>query len=238
MKISWSLPLDPAGVAGETSDGMAFTIRPIRVTDGTELEAAFQAMSPRSRYLRFFSVRERLGPDLVKQLTDIDHVNHRAWVVFDGPNDQDVPEPDHRQDDSAADDGADNEGIPVAIARLIAVEGEAGVAEAALTVADPYQGRGFGRLLLELLIGTARDTEIDFIRFETLNENRGMKRLLDNRDVTFNKTLSDREVAVYDLPVPANPEGDDVALGALYDLLRFVASSAGVGIQAEDADET
>lgn len=225
MKISWSLPLDPAGAPGVTTDGMAFSIRPIRATDGAALEAAFEVMSPRSRYLRFFSVRERLGPDLVKQLTDIDHDTHRAWVVFDAPGSNiGTNEDAGTTEDAAINTTEIPEGTPVAIARLIAVAGEAGVAEAALAVADPYQGRGFGRLLLELLIGTARDTGIEFIRFETLNENRGMKRLLDGNDVTFNRELSDREVAVYDLPVPPDPEGDDVALGALYDLLRFVAS--------------
>lgn len=210
MKISWSLPLDPAGVDGQTSAGMAFTIRPIRVSDGETLEASFANMSVRSRYLRFFSVRDRLGPDLVKQLTDIDHDSHRAWVVFQ-------PDPDGLGE-SAADVG-------VAIARLIAVEGEPGVAEAALVVADDFQGRGFGRLLLELLIGTARDVGVEFIRFETLHENVGMKKLLDRQDVIFNRELSDREVAVYDLPVPVDVDGDALALGALYDLLRFVAGT-------------
>lgn len=214
MKISWSLPLDPAGVAGETNDGMAFVIRPIRVSDGPALEAAFATMSLRSRYLRFFSVRERLGPDLVKQLTDIDHDAHRAWVVFE----------------PVASGALESEdGVGVAIARLTTIDEEPGVAEAALVVADNFQGRGFGRLLLELLIGTARDTGVTTIRFETLHENRGMKKLLKRRDVVFNRELSDGQVAVFDLPVPDHSDEDAVALGALYDLLRFIAGMAGEG---------
>lgn len=225
MKISWSLPLDPAGVSGETAGGIAFTIRPIRASDGPALEAAFELMSPRSRYLRFFSIRDRLGPDLVKQLTDIDHDEHRAWVVFE-PREQRTPATDIE------------DGVGVAIARLIKVEGEPGVAEAALVVADEFQGRGFGRLLLELLIGTARDTGVEFIRFETLHQNSGMKRLLRGYEVETNKNLSDREVAVYDLPVPADAGGDGVALGAIYDLLRFVAEGAGIDADgAHDPEE-
>ena len=126
MKISWSLPLDPAGVNGETNDGITFTIRPIRVSDGEALESAFESMSPQSRYLRFFSVRERLGPDLVKQLTDIDHDAHRAWVVFEPVGD--LADREHER--------PEDPGVGVAIARLIAVQGEPGVAEAALVVAD------------------------------------------------------------------------------------------------------
>ena len=224
MKISWTLPLDPSGVTGETRDAMAFIIRPIRSSDGPALEAAFASMSPRSRYLRFFSVRDRLGPDLVKQLTDIDHVGHRAWVVFE-PGGGEQTSADHQISDEHGVEEVMPEGVGVAIARLIAVDGEPGVAEAALAVADAYQGRGFGRLPLELLIGTARDTGVDFIRFETLHETRGMKKLLDGNNVVFNTALSDQAVAVYDLPVPPDADGDGVALGALYDLLRFVAGN-------------
>lgn len=216
MKISWSLPLDPAGATGETSGGMAFTIRPIRSTDGPALEEAFEMLSPESRYLRFFSVKERLGSDLVKRLTDIDHDGHRAWVVFD---------PSGAAGPLGGVARTTPEGLGVAIARLIEIPGEPGVAEAALVVADAFQGRGFGRLLLELLIGTAQGTGVSFIRFETLRRNAGMKKLLQNRNVEVNRELSDREVLVFDLPVPAESDEDVVALGALYDLLRFIAAN-------------
>ncbi len=212
MKFTWNLPLDPDGIHGELDDGSPFVIRPIRATDGSALESAFARMSPRSRYLRFFSVRERLGDDLLEMLTNIDHDEHRAWVVADPTVPSEV-------------DGSDG-GLGIAVARLINVDGEPGVAEAALVVADDYQRRGFGRLLLELLIGTARDTGIEFIRFETLYENRGMRGLLSELTAVKNDKLSDREVLVYDLPVNEEvADGDGVAIGALYELLRFVAAS-------------
>lgn len=209
MQLSWDLPLDADGVHGELDDGTPFVIRPIRATDGPALEAAFERMSPRSRYLRFFAVRNSLSEQLLNSLTDIDHDEHRAWVVAD----PDAP--------SDIDSG---EGRGVAVARLIHVDGEPGVAEAALVVTDDYQRRGFGALLLELLIGTARDTGVEFIRFETLYENRGMRGLLDGLDARVNKERSDREVLVYDLPVPVEPN-DDPAFGALYEILRFIAAS-------------
>ncbi len=208
MKISWTLPLDPSGALGETSSGMAFTIRPIRSTDGPALEEAFEQMSPESRYLRFFTTKNRLGSDLVSKLTDIDHSGHRAWVVFDPAADSSSPE-----------------GLGVAIARLISIPEDPGVAEAALVVADAFQGKGFGRLLLELLIGTAQGTGVEFIRFETLRRNVGMKKLLVGHDVEINRALSDREVLVFDLPVPEDLDAEGVALGALYDVLRFVAAN-------------
>lgn len=209
MQITWDLPLTADGLQGELADGTAFVVRPIRSSDGDALEAAFKTMSPRSRYLRFFTVRETLGEELVRQLTDIDHDRHRAWVVID-------PE-------ELAYDGSD-EGRGIAVARLIVVDGEPNVAEAALAVVDDHQGRGFGRLLLDLLIGTARDAGIEFIRFETLAENRGMRSLLRDLHAKANQTLSDREVIVFDVPVETAPVSDDIAVGALYEILRWIAA--------------
>jgi GNAT superfamily N-acetyltransferase len=208
VKIRWELPLDPEGVRGELDDGSPFVVRPIRTTDGPGLEAAFAQMSTRSRYLRFFAIRDRLGDALVKSLTDIDHDRHRAWVVADPDSPSDV---------------GDSEGRGIAVARLISVDGEPGVAEASLAVVDDYQGRGFGRVLLELLLGTARDTGVAFIRFETLYENRGMRSLLAGMDARKNDELSNREVLVFDVPVVEDDDG--VAFGALYEILRFIASS-------------
>lgn len=210
MRFEWNLPLSADGIAGVLEDGSRFVVRPIRASDGPALEAAFSNMSTRSRYLRFFAVRERLGDELVRRLTDIDHDRHRAWVVVD-------PE--------AASDVGDDEGLGIAVARLIAVEGEPGVAEAALVVTDAYQGRGVGRLLLELLIGTARDVGIEFIRFETLYENAGMRALIADLKPRKNEVLSDRELLVFDLPIDPDDDADGVAVGALYEILRFIAES-------------
>lgn len=208
MHLTWDLPLDPDGVAGTLEDGTAFVIRPLRPTDGPALEASFEHLSPRSRYLRFFAARERLGPELLESLINIDHDRHRAWVV---------------SDPTAPSDIGSDEGRGVAIARLIVIQDEPRVAEASLSVIDEYQGRGFGRLLLELLIGTARDTGVEFIRFETLFENRGMRALLAGLDANRNQELSDREVLVYDVPV--DPEEEGQPYGALYEILRFIAAN-------------
>ena len=213
MRIRWKLPLDADGVTGELDDGTPFVIRPIRASDGPALAAAFTRMSARSRYLRFFTVRETLGQQLTESLTDIDHGRHRAWVVAD-------PE--------APSDVGSEKGRGIAVARLIEIDGEPGVAEAAVVVTDDYQGRGFGSLLLDLLVGTARDTGIDFIRFETLAENRSMRALLDKLGATANVDRSDREVLVFDLPV-ANAPSDDPGFGALYEILRFIAQSEDAG---------
>jgi acetyltransferase len=209
MRITWDLPLTADGVSGEMEDGTPFVVRPIRASDADALETAFQSMSPRSRYLRFFTVRQQLGEAMTKKLTELDHDTHRAWVILDPSEPSDV---------------GTSEGRGVAVARLITVEGEPTVAEAALAVVDDHQGRGFGKVLLRLLMGTASDTGIKFLRFETLQENTGIQALLRDTDAVLNRELSDREVVVFDVPVPA-PNPDDVATGALYEILRWIAAS-------------
>jgi hypothetical protein len=66
---------------------------------------------------------------------------------------------------------------------------------------------------------------VEFVRFETLYENGGMRALLNGLDAERNVELSDREVVVYDLPVAPAVEGEGVAVGALYEILRFIASA-------------
>ena len=43
-------------------------------------------------------------------------------------------------------------------------------------------------------------------------------------DAVLNRELSDREVIVFDVPVP-EPNPDDMATGALYEILRWIAAS-------------
>ncbi len=211
MRLTWDLPLSPDGVAGELDDGTPFVIRPIRTTDGPGLEAAFSQMSPRSRYLRFFTVRQRLGQYLVSSLTDIDHDRHRAWVVADPTSDSDV---------------GTNEGRGIAVARLAVVEDDPKVAEGAVAVVDDMQGHGFGKLLLDLLVHTAIDTGVEFLRFETLAENRRMRAMLTELGAVRNRALTDHEVLVFDLPLADAENLDAPAIGALYDILRWIAGSS------------
>lgn len=209
-RFSWDLPLVDGGVTTELGDGTTVFIRPIRTTDAAALENAFGEMSTRSKYLRFFTVRERLGHELTKKLTDIDHDRHRAWVVS-------TP-------DEPSTVGTD-EGRGIAVARLVVVEDEPKTAEAALAVIDDYQGRGLGRMLLDLLIHTARATDVEYLRFETLAENKSMRALLAEQGADRNAELSDKEAIVFDLPIGSHPSDADAIVGSLYDILRLIASS-------------
>ncbi len=90
-------------------------------------------------------------------LTKLDYVDHVAWLAVHA----DKPE----------------EGLGVA--RYVRAKGEPGVAEAAVTVIDEYQGRGLGTLLLALLAAVARAAGVQMFRAYVLQDNVRMRRLLE-----------------------------------------------------------
>ncbi|MCA1784329.1 MAG: GNAT family N-acetyltransferase [Intrasporangiaceae bacterium] len=92
-------------------------------------------------------------------LTDVDHADHEAIVAIDIAN----PE------------------VPgIGVARYIREPREPTVAEAAVTVADPYQATGAGTLLLGALAARARDNGIEVFRNYVLDGNTQMLEVFDH----------------------------------------------------------
>jgi nucleotide-binding universal stress UspA family protein len=121
--------------AVELRDGSRVQIRPIGPGDRDKLAAAFERMSPESRYLRFFGPVPRLTEAQLRYLTDIDHHDHEALAAID-------PET----------------GDGIGVARFVRTD--EGVAEPAIAVIDDWQGRGVGGALLDELADRAREEGI------------------------------------------------------------------------------
>jgi GNAT superfamily N-acetyltransferase len=129
------------GVAGENAalvtsletlrDGAQVAVRPIEAADRQALNAAFENLSAQSRYTRFLMPMTHLTSSMLRYLTDVDHHDHEALVAIDPATE-----------------------ALVGVARY--VKTGHGRAEAAVTVADEWQGRGVGTLLLERLADRAR----------------------------------------------------------------------------------
>lgn len=134
------------------ADGTEVIVRPVRREDAPLLLEAFaEHFSEQSRYQRFLSSKRILTPREIKYFTDIDHDRHEAVGAID---------PDT--------------GEGIGIARFVREAPSAAAAEAAVAVADEWQGRGLGGLLLERLAARARDLGVAEFTASLLTTNRAM----------------------------------------------------------------
>ena len=134
------------------ADGTPVRLRLLRRADREKLVAAFDRLSPESRYRRFFTAMPRLPEKLLRSLLDIDGWNHVAIGA-----------------ETVTTDPAEAEGV--GIARFIRLKDEPAVAEAAVTVVDHMQRRGLGKLLVSALAQAARERGITRFRAEVLRTN-------------------------------------------------------------------
>lgn len=142
----------------ELRDGTRVLLRQIRAEDRARLAEGLRRLSPSSRYLRFHAQIGGLTDRQLDYLTDVDHVDHEALVALD----------------------LDAREVPgVGVARYIRDPYEREVAEAAVTVADEYQGRGAGTLLLGALSAQARSHGIAVFRNYVLASNVPMLAVFD-----------------------------------------------------------
>lgn len=130
--------------------GVYLPVRPIRPEDAPLLVRFFQGLSEHSRYQRFMQHLHEFPPALLKRLTNLDYERELALVVLD-PAGQDL----------------------IAVGRFAPTDDPAN-AEFALTVADVWQGKGIGRVLLARLCGLARKAGYQALYGRVLDDNKGM----------------------------------------------------------------
>jgi GNAT superfamily N-acetyltransferase len=119
-------------------DGELILVRPMTEADEGLLEAAFASLSEDARYKRFLTPKPVLSHAEAHYMCCVDHHDHEAYCAID-PGSGDL----------------------VAEARYIRCTDRPGVAEFAITVADAWQGRGLGTILLARLVERAREEGID-----------------------------------------------------------------------------
>ncbi|MCX5042582.1 GNAT family N-acetyltransferase [Aldersonia sp. NBC_00410] len=133
------------------SDGGVVTLRPIAPEDADLVVAFHEALSDRSRYLRYFGPHPRLSAKELAHDVNIDYRNRVAFVAVLGDE-------------------------IIGIGRYERLLDDAGSrsAEVAFVIADAHQSRGLGSILLEHLAGAAAENGIETFVAEVLAENRGM----------------------------------------------------------------
>lgn len=183
-------------------DGSTVELRLLRGSDRDELYAAFQRLSPESRYRRFFTDTPDLTPRMLDYLTQIDGHDHFAIVALRAS-------PDLKHE------------LGVGVARFIRLKREPTIAEAAITVTDDAQGIGLGRALLARLREAALEREVLCFRTSLLGTNDAMAKLVSDGFVHE----SDGTIVVIDVPLaePGEPY--------LYKLLRMAAGSVATWVR-------
>jgi protein lysine acetyltransferase len=142
-------------------DGTELFLRPVLPGDAERVAEGRVEFSPETLYRRFLSVRAPTAA-LLAYLCEVDYIDHFVWVVTDGID-----------------------GPVVADARFIRDIDDPASAEIAITVADTYQGRGIGTLLLGALTIAARADEIERFHALVLSDNAAMRALADKFDVRW-----------------------------------------------------
>ena len=132
--------------------GERLGLRPIRPEDAG-LESEFvESLSPRSRRLRFSSALRSLTPAMLARFTQIDYDREMALIAL------------------AGDEGAERE---VAVCRYIRLP-DGRSCEFAIVVADEWQGRGLGPLMMRRLAQVARERGMERIVGWVASTNRPM----------------------------------------------------------------
>jgi len=116
------------------ADGVSVTLRAIRPEDADMEQEFVRNLSQNSRYFRFMNTVRELNPAMLIRFTQIDYDREMAFVA--------VREEGGRK-------------IEIGVARYV-TNPDAQTCEFALVVADPWQGKGVGRRMLERLIEVAR----------------------------------------------------------------------------------
>ncbi len=149
------MAFDPdAHLTLELRDGTPVLIRPFTLDDRDRLAEAFRLLSPESSYFRFWTRFRELNPKFIDDLCSTDQVDHIGWVMI------------HRQRD-------DIPGLGGASLWRMATDSQA--AEVSFTVADEFQGRGVGTMLLAVLWLHARLLGIERLVGLVLDSNIAMR---------------------------------------------------------------
>ncbi len=136
--------------------GREVVIRPIRPSDAPELEAAYERLSPQSKYLRFLAPKPHLSGSDTRYLVQVDGVNHFALVATT------VGGPKHI----------------LGVARFVRLSDDPQAAEFAIVVGDPFQHEGLGGELMERLAQAATARGIARFQATVLAENAAGHRLV------------------------------------------------------------
>lgn len=160
------------------ADGTELMLRPVLPGDTERTNHPGVEFSTETLYRRFMSTRAP-SPALMNYLFQVDYVDHFVWVLVDSAD-----------------------GPVIADVRFVRDAADAAVAEIAFIVADGYQGRGIGGLLMDALIITAQVGGIRRFTARLLADNMAMRAILDRYGVEWQRDEPGVVTTEFDVPGP------------------------------------
>jgi protein lysine acetyltransferase len=149
-------PHDDDLVAMRLRDGPDVRIRPIRAEDKVMLSRGIGELSDRTVHQRFLSPRRSFTAAELRYLTEVDGHDHVAFVA----------------------ESPEEPGALIGVGRWVRQREEPDKAEAAIVVADCWQGRGVGSLLATALAAEAHHHGIRRFTARMLSDNQPAQRLM------------------------------------------------------------
>jgi GNAT superfamily N-acetyltransferase len=140
--------------------GDRVSLVPVTQASTAAMAQFLDRLSPESRRLRFFQALPVVPPAMVRQLCDVDHHEHVAWLAMSA-------------------DG------PVAEGRYVRSRSAPWQAEVAVAVRDDWRRRGLARLMVETIGVVADARSVTTFTCDVLGENRASQRLFGGLGVTF-----------------------------------------------------
>jgi acetate---CoA ligase (ADP-forming) len=179
-------------------DGSTIAVRPARPDDAPGLESLFAGLSARSTHMRFHALGQS-PPETLRRFAEVDYRDSFSLVAETGWGER---------------------------TRLVALatyfRTAPGRAEMALVVADDFQGRGLGSILIEHLGEAAAEAGIATFEAEVLAANADMLEVIHNLDLPV-RTAQEHGVVHAEFPTSPTPE-------AVESFERREASAAAAGV--------
>ena len=170
--------------------GERVVVRPVLPQDEELTVAFFRNLSGAARYDRFMSPMRELSPELLQRFTQVDYADHVALVaeVF-------------------------QDGRETVIAEARYVRGaDPSAAEFAVSVAEPWQGKGLARLMLGKLAGSAAGAGVRRIVGETLSSNARMLSLARKSGFVITASPDVSGLMLLEKPLRAPPSASDCSM--------------------------
>ncbi|MFV1362071.1 GNAT family N-acetyltransferase [Mycolicibacterium elephantis] len=184
-------------------DGTELDLRPVLPGDNERTSRGPVEFSSETLYRRFQSVTAP-SESLMRYLFEVDYVHHFVWVMTDGPD-----------------------GPVVADGRFVLDANDPTVAEVAFIVADAYQNKGVGTLLMGAVSIAAEYHGVQRFTARVLSDNLAMRAILDHAGARWHREDLGVVTTEIDVPQPRNPPFSPELTKQVRDVTRQVVRAVG-----------